>query len=442
MSKVVRRSERLLNAKDVLSMEEDGTVMEIPSKEEDHSSNNSFVEGIGSSNPIRDPQSNPFEILKVDEMPVDHPHKDTDIVEQAVPILKVGVDLTQCFSTDKVFDSREEVIHWCQEVAKKNNTVLVISNTKSVNKPAGKGSVVELGCERGDREPALMNAIDVVFPGASRLLCTSHMTRDVVTNCKKAFEENYELWNDFCRGWEYVWKAKTKDEYMDAFPDFLMAWLPRYPSCIAYLRDTWLVHKEQFVLAWTQKIKHFGNTTIDRVESEHGQLKKHLGPSLGSFITCWEAMHDMINNEIVQIKASFEKSLTTVKHEHHGPAFKELRNHVSHHALELIQLELNRSEDVDIGVASCKCVLRSTHGLPCAHELIQYAKEGRPIPLSAIDSQWKQLSVVPLVEKRIDFDFLPEVQLLRQRWIEASETERCSLVEKLEEIAKPKTTKS
>ncbi|OVA14298.1 hypothetical protein BVC80_9021g23 [Macleaya cordata] len=653
-------------------MEENGTVMEIPSKEEDHSSNNSFLEGIGSSNPIQDLQSNPSE---VDERPVDHPHKYTDIVEQAIPILEVGIDLTQCFNTDKVFDSREEVIHWCQEVGKKNKTVLVIS--KSVNKPAGKGSIIELGCERGgvykthkkkdykpktglkrkressskkcgcpfklrsrciaenkwnlrvrcgshnhevansltghayvarlkedeeqlvvqltasgarprevltalkernkdnhstirtiynararlrlhetegrpimqqviklstqyhyvewhrrdeemdevkdifwahpestllaqcfpsvlmvdftyktnrfkvpllhvvgvtstgrsftvayafidadteehfswaltqlkslfspnnlpsvfitDREPALMNAIDVVFPGASRLLCTSHMTRDVVASCKKAFEENDEMWNDFFRDWESLWKAKTKDEYMNAFADFLMAWVARYPACIAYLRDTWLVHKEQFVLAWTQKIKHFGNTTIDRVESEHGQLKKHLGSSLGNFIVCWEAMHNMINNQIVQIKASFEKSLTMVKHEHHAPAFDELRNHVSHHALELIQLELNRLEDVDIDVTSCMCMLRSTHGLPCAHELIQYANEGRPIRLSAIDPQWKQLSVVPLVEKRIDFDFLPEVQLLRQRWIEAPEPERCSLVQKIKEIAMPKT---
>ncbi|OVA14296.1 hypothetical protein BVC80_9021g15 [Macleaya cordata] len=287
-------------------MEEDG-----PSMEEDHSSNNSFMEGSGSSTPIKDLQSNPSE---VDERPVDHPHKYTDIVEQAVPIPEVGIDVTQCFTTDKVFDSREEVIHWCQEVGKKNKTVLV--TTKSVNKLAGKGSIIELGCERGD----------------------------VVTSCKKAFEENDEMWNDFCRGWEYLWKAKTRDEYMNAFADFLMAWVAR--------------------------------------------------------------------------------------------------NHVSHRALELIQLELNRLEDVDIDVASCKCLFRSTHGLPCAHELIQYAKEGRPIPLFVVDPQWKQLSVVPLVEKRIDFDFLPEVQLLRQRWVEGSEPERCSLVEKIKEIATPKTTLS
>ncbi|MCL7027564.1 hypothetical protein MKW94_014984 [Papaver nudicaule] len=100
------------------------------------SSNNSVGGGSESPNPNKTPSS------KAGEKPVDNPQQDTTIAVQ-----DVSVDLTECFKTDKVFDTREAVIQWCQELGRKNNTVLVI--TKSNTKPAGKGSIVELGCERG-----------------------------------------------------------------------------------------------------------------------------------------------------------------------------------------------------------------------------------------------------------------------------------------------------
>ncbi|RZC65214.1 hypothetical protein C5167_008904 [Papaver somniferum] len=631
------------------------------------SSNNSVGEGFESSNPTKDAQIYPSE---VDAKPVNNPQQDTTIAVQDVTISEVWVDLAQCFKTDKVFDSREAVIQWCQEVGRKNNTVLVI--TKSNSKPAGKGSIVELGCERGgvyknhkrkdykpktglkrkrapntkkcgcpfslrslcmagnkwnikvrcgrhnhevenaltehalikrlkedeeqllarlttsglrpqqvlkvlkernkenhstirtiynaraklrmlemegksvmqqilklstqfhymewhrkDEEtdelkdivwshpestllakcfpsvllvdymcktnrfkmpffnvlgvtstgisfvvayvfmeeeteehlswvlmqlkslflpdnlpsifvtfgdPLLVNAIGAVFPGASRLVCTSHIEQNIVINCKNAFEDD-NTWNEFYRDWEHVWKAKSEEDYVDTYAQFVKTWKTRAPACVTDLCDTWLEHKESFCLAWTQNIKHFGNTVINRVETEHSPLKKSMESSAGSFFTCWEAMHNLINNQIAQIKSSFEKSLTSVRHEHQIPAFQVLRNHVSQYGLDLILLEFTRSEDSGTDAAACKCSFRSTHGLPCAHELVKYTQEGRPIPLSQIDQHWKQLSVVPVLENSVGFDCLTEVDLLRQRWIAASEPDRHLLVEKMNEIA-------
>ncbi|KAI3847457.1 hypothetical protein MKX03_001970 [Papaver bracteatum] len=621
---------------------------------DDSSSNNSVGEGFESSNPNKDA------LIYSSE-------QDTTIAAQ---VSEVWVDLAQCFKTDKVFDSREAVIQWCQEVGRKNNTVLVI--TKSNSKPAGKGSIVELGCERGgvyknhkrkdykpktglkrkrapntkkcgcpfslrslcmagnkwnikvrcgrhnhevenaltehalikrlkedeeqllarlttsglrpqqvlkvlkernkenhstirtiynaraklrmlemegksvmqqilklstqfrymewhrkDEEtdelkdivwshpestllakcfpsvlmvdymcktnrfkmpffnvlgvtstgisfvvayvfmeeeteehlswvltqlkslflpdnlpsifvtfgdPLLVNAIGAVFPEASRLVCTSHIEKNIVINCKNTFEDD-NTWNEFYRDWEHVWKAKSEEDYVDTYAQFIKMWKTRAPACVTDLCDTWLEHKESFCLAWTQNIKHFGNTVINRVETEHSPLKKSMESCAGSFFTCWEAMHNLINNQIAQIKSSFEKSLTSVRHEHQIPAFQVLRNHVSQYALDLILLEFTRSEDSGIDAAACKCSFCSTHGLPCAHELVKYTQEGRPIPLSQIDQHWKQLSVVPVLENSVGFDCLAEVHLLRQRWIAASEPDRRLLVEKMNEIA-------
>ncbi|KAI3887467.1 hypothetical protein MKX03_033562 [Papaver bracteatum] len=294
-------------------------------------------------------------------------------------------------------------------------------------------------------EHPLINAVRVVFPEAKRLLCTLHIGESIVTNCRKEiFDDN--MWNNFYGDWECVVKAETKEAFVDSYTEFVTTWVARYPTCITYIRDTWMVHKESFILAWTQKIKHFGYTEITTDESEHDHLRKHMESSTGTmgfFFRCWETMHGIVANQIKQIRASNEKSLSSMNRKYEISAFEELNNHVSQHALDLIQLELNQSADIElknqstltsIGITSCSCLIGYTHGLPCVHEVLHCTQEGRPIPLSAIDQQWKQLSMVLTVDYDFDFISQPEVRLLQQRWMEVSESDRGLMKEKMREV--------
>ncbi|XP_026446424.1 uncharacterized protein LOC113347055 isoform X1 [Papaver somniferum] len=306
----------------------------------------------------------------------------------------------------------------------------------------------------------LINAVRSVFPEAKRLLCTLHIGECVVTNCRKAISDDKE-WDDFHRDWECVLKSETKEDFADTYTEFVTTWVTRYPTCIKYIRDTWIVHKESFILCWTRKIKHFGYKEVSTDESEHEQLRKHMESSTSTtgFFRCWEAMHSIVKDQINQISASNEKSLTYINRKHQIPAFGELKNHVSQHALDLILLELeqlavvesqkdipqralklrqpecNQSVDTSTGIISCWCLISYMHGLPCAHEVHNYIQDGRPIPLSAIDQQWKQLSVVLSLNDNLDFICLPEVQLLQERWMEASESDRSLLQEQMKEVA-------
>ncbi|KAI3942835.1 hypothetical protein MKW92_049244 [Papaver armeniacum] len=282
-----------------------------------------------------------------------------------------------------------------------------------------------------DGELKLVNAIGSVFPKANWLFCTLHVLKKVSENCKQYFESD-EQFERFMKEWTNLTQVRTKDEYADAFCDFVLTWTS-YDGCIQYLRDNWLRHKEHYVLAWTKLIKHFGNTAIHRVGSSHANLKSQLAAS--NFSTCWTTMHQMICDELVDIKASFEKSLISVPHEYLLPAFKELRGCVSHKAMALLLLERNRSEDVGFDVGVCGCVLRLSYGLPCAHEVVQYFRNGTEIPLSEIDSQWKLLSSIPVPEEHSEFDYLPELKSVRERWEKASKSEREIMQKKLEEIA-------
>ncbi|KAI3993277.1 hypothetical protein MKX01_010020 [Papaver californicum] len=81
-----------------------------------------------------------------DEIPVNDPPKDGNMMEDDASISKKGMDVTRCFQTDQLFDSRDAAFEWCQEVASKNNTRIIIR--KSETKPAGKGSYILFVCDR------------------------------------------------------------------------------------------------------------------------------------------------------------------------------------------------------------------------------------------------------------------------------------------------------
>ncbi|GAU24734.1 hypothetical protein TSUD_355630 [Trifolium subterraneum] len=96
-----------------------------------------------------------------------------------------------------------------------------------------------------DRELALMNAIESVFPHAVNLLCTSN-------------EVGYELNLN-----EFEQACVNSSKFLD------------------YVKNSWLNnYKERFVAAWTNKVMHLGNTS-NRAESAHWKLKQMLEHSKG-----------------------------------------------------------------------------------------------------------------------------------------------------------------
>lgn len=50
----------------------------------------------------------------------------------------------------------------------------------------------------------------------------------------------------------------------------------------------------------------------------------------------------------------------------------------------MILNESKRANEIGVDIVPCKCVIRSTHGLPCAHEIAECIRDLSLIPLSAI----------------------------------------------------------
>ncbi|XP_028108653.1 uncharacterized protein LOC114307442 [Camellia sinensis] len=215
-----------------------------------------------------------------------------------------------------------------------------------------------------------------------------------------------------------------------------------YPDAVKYVMDTWLVpYKEKFVAAWTDTCMHCGNVTTNRAESAHAKLKRQLDSCQVSFQASFEKIHSLLELQHTDIKASFEKSLTVMQHQFKPFQFRALWDNVSISALEYLLVESKRANSICIDVEAYGCVLRHTHGLPCAHEIADYIKQDRPIPLATIHSQWRQLHIsICKKEEEMEVSYHAEVELFVNKFNESDRTTRLELLKKLKEIVYPGNT--
>ncbi|KAI3894819.1 hypothetical protein MKW92_046159 [Papaver armeniacum] len=217
---------------------------------------------------------------------------------------------------------------------------------------------------------------------------------------------------------------------------FIRKYEKRYPEVVKYICDSVLVNKEFFAYAWTNEVKHFGVRTSNRVEGAHSVLKRFLVNSQGGFIECWQQMHKMHASQLVTIKAKFQQSLTVIKHEHNIDDFKGLHHHVSQYALDFLITEIKRLEKSrSVAENLCGCILYKTHGLPCAHMINEFRNQNRPIPLSSIDSQWRQINLAPHASRSdVVFDYLLQLEVLRTKWEHSTEPEKSRITQRVRSL--------
>ena len=179
---------------------------------------------------------------------------------------------------------------------------------------------------------------------------------------------------------------------------------------------------------------------INRVESAHWRLKRLLADSRGDLCICWDAMNNMIKLHHTELKASFEHSIHRQIHIYNTPVYKHLNGRVSRRVLDHIADELVRVNTVGIDSSACGCVLKVTHGIPCACELARYTMHYIPIPLESINSHWTRLSFDNESDMEDDRDLelsvRVELDVLARRFHELDVAGKLALKAKLRELGK------
>ncbi|XP_058746892.1 uncharacterized protein LOC131619864 [Vicia villosa] len=236
-----------------------------------------------------------------------------------------------------------------------------------------------------------MNVIDSVYPNASHLLCTFHISKNICLKCKEYVES--ERQEHVIDQWNNMMYSNTKDEF-DVHLNHLEGICGNIPSFVMYVKETWLTpYTERFVAAWTNRVTHLGNTTTNRMESTHWRLKNMLTNSCGDLCASWEAVNTMLKLQLGSIRVSFQKSIVNIEHRYNTPFYYKFHSFVSRQCIQLIEKELERVKFVGASKQRCGCYIRTTHGLPCACQLVGYHILGIPIPLESIHVFWTKLQI-------------------------------------------------
>ncbi|KAL3523187.1 hypothetical protein ACH5RR_016021 [Cinchona calisaya] len=151
-----------------------------------------------------------------------------------------------------------------------------------------------------DRELALMKAIKVVFPKASNVLCVWHIKKNIFANCKAHFKHK-EYWDAFLIDWNSLVYSSTEEVFEKAWHEIQLSYKIN-GAILSYIQRTWLLYKEYFVNAWTEKILNFRNRVTLRAEDAHSKLKKYLIVPIGDIRTVKQKMCIVLENDIHEMK--------------------------------------------------------------------------------------------------------------------------------------------
>src|SRR6201999_760366 len=145
-----------------------------------------------------------------------------------------------------------------------------------------------------DRELALMNALQMVFPQCQTLLCEWHIAKVVLTYIKQervfrkritdvdntiAIEIERTDQNSFMSRFASLIGSTTTESY-SARVNGINKDYNAYPQLLRYLSHTWLdPYASKFIRAFADRHLHFGNRATSRIEGGHATLKKYLQTS-------------------------------------------------------------------------------------------------------------------------------------------------------------------
>ena len=181
-----------------------------------------------------------------------------------------------------------------------------------------------------DRDNALINVVEKVFPDATTLLCSYRIGQNVRAKCKLDCKVNdlkgkngeaikpASVVKTVMATWLDLVDSETEEAYIDNWTRFKVV-CAKFPKFLDYVEKKILDPvKEKFVWFWVDKNLHMGNTTTNRAESAHTRLKKYLSSSMSDFSTNWKSVHDMLELQHAAIHASFHTSIIMLEHRFEG----------------------------------------------------------------------------------------------------------------------------
>jgi hypothetical protein len=248
-----------------------------------------------------------------------------------------------------------------------------------------------------DRELALLNAVNEVFPWCHRQLCTWHIEKNVLVHAAKSFDDDEESRDEFMRLWTGVMTSKSKDIFKRKWDAFKKDYGRNHTRLLEYIDTTWIApYKELFVYAWTDQHMHFGHHTTSRVEGSHKTLKGNLQVSTGDLRMVYDKIDAMLINQHSEYDTMIGANKLRTPYINKGAFYVPLLGHISHYALGRLSdqrhlLSLPRE------LPQCTGLFTKSMGLPCAHKMQERIANNGVLQLNDIHPHWYLLPIASSV---------------------------------------------
>ena len=231
-----------------------------------------------------------------------------------------------------------------------------------------------------DKEQALINAIETVFPASTHLLCCWHIFKNIQLHCQKYFKSEDE-WSNFRLHWNYLCSSKSPAIYQQNFTQLSIHWNPPTSD---YLISNWLPLKNKFVAYSTDQHPHFHNCNTSRIEGLHAYVQRFISSSAGSLHAVVKQIYQAISVQIHERK--LESSQQTLKSLKGLPlSLEPLSGLITHFALRNCHSYFSSK---DKSTNCVNCLHSSSMGMPCIHKIREYQAKGKAFELSDFHPQW------------------------------------------------------
>jgi MULE transposase domain len=234
-----------------------------------------------------------------------------------------------------------------------------------------------------DRESALTNAINVVFPTTAHIFGLWHVEKSVRDFCKRFFEKKEDC-DAFLAYWKKVVSSPTEAGFLQSWNEFESLYSEKL-DVVQFLKQEWLPWKERFISAWSDRCLHFSNYGSSRAEEVLEKLKKDLHVSAGDLKEVKNKICSSVEKVYKEMTTRLEsEKIRVLYHCCKVPLFENILCRVSEHAL----VELYKQyEKVKRGSVHPVCTGRftATMGLPCVHTMAN----SEVLNLDLVHQQWR-----------------------------------------------------
>lgn len=229
-----------------------------------------------------------------------------------------------------------------------------------------------------------------------------------MSNTKQHFTTNAE-YQTFQKSWNQLIYSTTENDYNSRLSEFEKRYQTS-PS-LRYVKEIWLIHKEKFIVAWTQQCLHLGNSATSRVEGSHALLKKHIGASTGDMLIVFERISQALQTQHATLEYDFrrdqiERPVVTLHQ-----LYTNIVIRTSRYSIRLIGEQVTKARRAtNLGpLPPCTNTFTRTMGLPRAHRITSLLESNKAIPLTDIHPFWRtglsemEPEYLPLLEPLIPF---------------------------------------